>query len=77
MLATYYLLSTETETECDSSKNFLLLDEVAPQHRGLPPANQKDCMVKIQDLICYWDKVRLTLLDKRGARIKSVAVPVV
>ncbi|KAG8000428.1 Multidrug resistance-associated protein 4, partial [Nibea albiflora] len=38
-------------------KNFLLLDEVAPQHQGLPVAEKKDCMVKIQDLICYWDKM--------------------
>ncbi|XP_072253083.1 ATP-binding cassette sub-family C member 4-like [Leuresthes tenuis] len=37
-------------------KKFLLLDEVAPQHLGLPVAEKKDCMVKIQDLICYWDK---------------------
>ncbi|XP_032385885.1 multidrug resistance-associated protein 4 isoform X2 [Etheostoma spectabile] len=37
-------------------QNFLLLDEVAPQHLGLPVA-EKDCMVKIQDLICYWDKM--------------------
>uniref|UniRef100_A0A8D0CMH0 Multidrug resistance-associated protein 4 n=1 Tax=Sander lucioperca TaxID=283035 RepID=A0A8D0CMH0_SANLU len=38
-------------------QNFLLLDEVAPQHLGLPVAEKKDCMVKIQDLICYWDKM--------------------
>uniref|UniRef100_A0A668AYE6 ATP binding cassette subfamily C member 4 (PEL blood group) n=1 Tax=Myripristis murdjan TaxID=586833 RepID=A0A668AYE6_9TELE len=38
-------------------KNFLLLDEVAPQHLGLPVAEKKECMVKIQDLICYWDKM--------------------
>uniref|UniRef100_UPI0037E906A4 ATP-binding cassette sub-family C member 4-like n=1 Tax=Semicossyphus pulcher TaxID=241346 RepID=UPI0037E906A4 len=37
-------------------KTFLLLDEVAPQHLGLPVA-EKECMVKIQDLICYWDKM--------------------
>uniref|UniRef100_A0AAQ5XQR9 Multidrug resistance-associated protein 4 n=1 Tax=Amphiprion ocellaris TaxID=80972 RepID=A0AAQ5XQR9_AMPOC len=37
-------------------KKFLLLDEVAPHHLGLPVAEKKDCMVKIQDLICYWDK---------------------
>lgn len=41
------------------SQNFLQLDEVAPQHRGLRPVNEKDCVVKIQDLVCYWDKVRL------------------
>ncbi|XP_035030028.2 ATP-binding cassette sub-family C member 4 isoform X1 [Hippoglossus stenolepis] len=38
-------------------QNFLLLDEVATQHRGLPGADKKDCVVKIQDLICYWDKM--------------------
>ncbi|TKS67158.1 Multidrug resistance-associated protein 4 [Collichthys lucidus] len=38
-------------------KSFLLLDEVAPQHQGLPVAEKKDCVVKIQDLICYWDKM--------------------
>ncbi|XP_069558741.1 ATP-binding cassette sub-family C member 4-like [Brachyistius frenatus] len=37
-------------------KTFLLLDEVAPHHLGLPVAEKKDCMVKIQDLICHWDK---------------------
>lgn len=42
-----------------SSKTFLLLDEVAPQHLGLPFSDKKDCYVKIQDLICYWDKVRI------------------
>ncbi|XP_056895808.1 ATP-binding cassette sub-family C member 4-like isoform X2 [Takifugu flavidus] len=36
-------------------KNFLLLDEVDPQHQGLPVAEKKDCMVTIQDLSCYWD----------------------
>ncbi|XP_070832533.1 ATP-binding cassette sub-family C member 4-like [Chaetodon trifascialis] len=38
-------------------KNFLLLDEVAPSYQGLPVADKKDCMVKIQDLICCWDKI--------------------
>ncbi|XP_061827424.1 ATP-binding cassette sub-family C member 4-like isoform X3 [Nerophis lumbriciformis] len=39
-------------------KTFLLLDEVAPQHLGLPVAEKKDAMLKIQDLICYWDKIQ-------------------
>ncbi|XP_057709527.1 ATP-binding cassette sub-family C member 4-like isoform X2 [Corythoichthys intestinalis] len=39
-------------------KNFLLLDEVAPQHLGLPVADKKDCMLKIEDLVCYWDKMQ-------------------
>ncbi|XP_056145091.1 ATP-binding cassette sub-family C member 4-like [Lampris incognitus] len=38
-------------------KRFLLLDEVAPHHLGLPVENKKECMVKIQDLICYWNKM--------------------
>ncbi|XP_061579415.1 ATP-binding cassette sub-family C member 4-like isoform X2 [Cololabis saira] len=38
-------------------KKFLLLDEVTPQHLGLPVAEKKDCMVKVQDVICYWDKM--------------------
>ncbi|KAM3862000.1 ATP-binding cassette sub-family C member 4-like [Diretmus argenteus] len=37
-------------------KNFLLLDEVVPQKPGLP-VEEKDCMVKIHDLICYWNKM--------------------
>ncbi|KAM9802673.1 ATP-binding cassette sub-family C member 4-like isoform 3-T4 [Syngnathus typhle] len=37
-------------------QNFLHLDEVAPQHLGLPAEEKKDCMMKIQDLVCYWDK---------------------
>lgn len=41
-----------------SSQDFLLLDEVAPHHLGLPVA-EKECMVEIQDLLCYWDKVRI------------------
>ncbi|XP_041663750.1 ATP-binding cassette sub-family C member 4-like [Cheilinus undulatus] len=37
-------------------KHFLLLDEVAPRHLGFPAA-ENESMVKIQDLICYWDKL--------------------
>ncbi|KAM4559458.1 ATP-binding cassette sub-family C member 4-like isoform 1-T1 [Odontesthes bonariensis] len=47
---------SETLISIQRIKKFLLLDEVAPQHLGLPVAEKKDCMVKIQDLICYWDK---------------------
>ncbi|XP_077392260.1 ATP-binding cassette sub-family C member 4-like isoform X4 [Festucalex cinctus] len=39
-------------------QDFLLLDEVAPQHLGLPVEEKKDCMVKIQDLVCYWDMMQ-------------------
>lgn len=41
-----------------SSKEFLLLDEVSLQHHALPVPEKKDCLVKIQDLRCYWDQVR-------------------
>lgn len=43
----------------NASQDFLQLDEVAPQQRGLRPVNEKDCVVKVQELVCYWDKVRL------------------
>lgn len=46
-------------------QNFLLLDEVDPQHQGLPVAEKKDCMVTIQDLSCYWDMVRQAFLFPR------------
>ncbi|XP_044072656.1 ATP-binding cassette sub-family C member 4-like isoform X5 [Siniperca chuatsi] len=48
---------SETLISIRRIKNFLLLDEVAPEHQGLPVAEKKDCMVTIQDLICYWDKM--------------------
>nr|XP_019945784.1 PREDICTED: multidrug resistance-associated protein 4 isoform X2 [Paralichthys olivaceus] len=47
---------SETLISIRRIQNFLLLDEVAPQHLGLPGA-EKDCVVKIQDIICYWDKM--------------------
>ncbi|MEQ2222655.1 hypothetical protein ILYODFUR_028518, partial [Ilyodon furcidens] len=37
-------------------QKFLLLNEVAPQHLGIPLADKRDFIVKIQDLKCYWDK---------------------
>uniref|UniRef100_A0A3B4WDB0 ATP binding cassette subfamily C member 4 (PEL blood group) n=1 Tax=Seriola lalandi dorsalis TaxID=1841481 RepID=A0A3B4WDB0_SERLL len=48
---------SETLISIRRIKNFLLLDEVAPHHLGLPVVEKKECMVKIQDLICYWDKM--------------------
>ncbi|KAM9851263.1 ATP-binding cassette sub-family C member 4-like [Aulostomus maculatus] len=39
-------------------QDFLLLDEVAPHHLGLPVVEKRDCMLKIQDLVCYWDKIQ-------------------
>uniref|UniRef100_A0A3Q4H7C3 Multidrug resistance-associated protein 4 n=1 Tax=Neolamprologus brichardi TaxID=32507 RepID=A0A3Q4H7C3_NEOBR len=47
---------SESLISIERIKQFLLLDEVAPQHLGLPVSEKKDCMVKIQDLICYWNK---------------------
>ncbi|XP_029980719.1 multidrug resistance-associated protein 4-like isoform X2 [Sphaeramia orbicularis] len=38
-------------------QKFLLLDEVSPNFLGLPVVEKSDCMVKIQDLTCYWDKM--------------------
>uniref|UniRef100_A0A665TG51 Multidrug resistance-associated protein 4 n=1 Tax=Echeneis naucrates TaxID=173247 RepID=A0A665TG51_ECHNA len=48
---------SETLISIRRIKSFLLLEEVAPQHLGLPVTGKRDCMVKIQDLICYWDKM--------------------
>lgn len=48
----FFFTITETFGFCQS---FLLLDEVDPQHQGLPVAEKKDCLVTIQDLTCYWD----------------------
>ncbi|KAM7407376.1 hypothetical protein PAMA_003212 [Pampus argenteus] len=48
---------SETLISIRRIKNFLLLEEVVSQHLGLPVADKRECMVKIQDLICYWDKM--------------------
>ncbi|XP_041940167.1 ATP-binding cassette sub-family C member 4-like isoform X1 [Alosa sapidissima] len=37
-------------------KTFLLLDEIGYQNLCLPVTDKRECMVEIQDLICYWDK---------------------
>ncbi|XP_047457991.1 ATP-binding cassette sub-family C member 4-like [Mugil cephalus] len=56
----FFPYAIEKISECLISirriKKFLLLDEVAPHHLGLPVTEKKDCIVKVQDLICYWDK---------------------
>ncbi|XP_061696778.1 ATP-binding cassette subfamily C member 4-like [Syngnathoides biaculeatus] len=58
----FFPSAIEKASECLISirriKNFLLLDEVAPQHLGLPVTEKKDCMLKVQDLTCYWDKMQ-------------------
>ncbi|KAM3608366.1 uncharacterized protein V6R79_023940 [Siganus canaliculatus] len=38
-------------------QEFLLLDEVTPQQKGLSATEKNDCMVKVQDLVCYWDRM--------------------
>ncbi|KAM4609455.1 ATP-binding cassette sub-family C member 4-like [Polymixia lowei] len=48
---------SETLISIRRIKDFLLLDEVAPQHLGLHVSDKKECMVEIQDIICYWDKM--------------------
>ncbi|XP_055361133.1 ATP-binding cassette sub-family C member 4-like isoform X3 [Betta splendens] len=48
---------SETLISIRRIKNFLLLDEVAPHHLGLPMTEKTDCIVEIQDLICYWDQI--------------------
>uniref|UniRef100_A0AAQ4Q2Y6 Multidrug resistance-associated protein 4 n=1 Tax=Gasterosteus aculeatus aculeatus TaxID=481459 RepID=A0AAQ4Q2Y6_GASAC len=35
-------------------QNFLLLEEVAPRPLATARAERKDCIVKIEDLLCYW-----------------------
>ncbi|CAG13921.1 unnamed protein product, partial [Tetraodon nigroviridis] len=61
-------------------KTFLLLDEVDPQHQELPVAEKKDCMVKIQDLTCYWDMATPTLqnvsLTVKSEQLVAVIGPV-
>ncbi|XP_061143861.1 ATP-binding cassette sub-family C member 4-like isoform X2 [Syngnathus typhle] len=51
-------------------QNFLHLDEVAPQHLGLPAEEKKDCMMKIQDLVCYWDKQEAPTLQNVSFTIR-------
>ena len=41
-------------------KAFLLLDEVSTQLPGVTVSEKAECMVIVQDLICYWDKVSFT-----------------
>ena len=48
-----------------------MLEEVVPQPPGLPETVPKDCMVQVQDLKCYWDKVKTFLF----CRICSLEQP--
>ncbi|CAL9690131.1 unnamed protein product [Knipowitschia caucasica] len=38
-------------------QGFLLLDEVSPPLPNVIVTDKGDCMVKVQDLTCYWDKI--------------------
>lgn len=35
-----------------------MLDEITKSSTALPQDEKKDALVEIQDLTCYWDKVR-------------------
>ncbi|XP_055086826.1 ATP-binding cassette sub-family C member 4-like isoform X2 [Periophthalmus magnuspinnatus] len=38
-------------------QGFLLLDEVCPQSPSVTVTEKGDCIVKVQDLTCYWDQI--------------------
>lgn len=40
-------------------KEFLLLEEIA-KNSSSPPQEEKNPSVEIQNMTCYWDKVRFT-----------------
>ncbi|XP_067113164.1 ATP-binding cassette sub-family C member 4-like [Osmerus mordax] len=48
---------SETLVSVRRIKNFLLLEEVSTLHLGAPVGEKRDCMVEIQNIVCYWDKV--------------------
>ncbi|PIO39546.1 hypothetical protein AB205_0075530, partial [Aquarana catesbeiana] len=50
---------SETKVSIRRIKNFLLLDEVSKPAVYQPEENEEDLLVQIQDLTCYWDKVRV------------------
>ena len=39
-----------------------MLDEITKSPAALPQDEKKDAVVEIQDLVCYWDKVRYLVL---------------
>lgn len=39
-----------------------MLDEITKGPAALPQDEKKDAFVEIQDLVCYWDKVRYLVL---------------
>ncbi|XP_042368760.1 ATP-binding cassette sub-family C member 4-like [Plectropomus leopardus] len=39
-------------------QEFLMLEEITKSTSALPQDEKKDAFVEIQDLVCYWDKVR-------------------
>ncbi|XP_008326492.1 multidrug resistance-associated protein 4 isoform X3 [Cynoglossus semilaevis] len=56
----FFPFAIEKGSECLVSirriKEFLQLDEVAPQCLELPVIDTKACIIEIKDLRCYWDK---------------------
>ncbi|XP_077153270.1 ATP-binding cassette sub-family C member 4 isoform X1 [Ranitomeya variabilis] len=46
---------SEAKVSIRRIKNFLLLDEVSKPAVDQPEENEKDLLVQIQDLTCYWD----------------------
>lgn len=46
----------ETHVSVKRIKKFLLLDEIGSSNVCLPVTDKSECMVEIEDLICYWDK---------------------
>ena len=56
---------------CSHPQSFLLLEEVVPQPTDLPETESKDCMVQVQDLKCYWDKVR-TFYPLRQPKLQRI-----
>ncbi|XP_034145727.1 multidrug resistance-associated protein 4 [Esox lucius] len=62
----------ETRISIHRIKTFLLLDEVVKGNHGFLQEEKKEPSVKIQDLICYWDKSQETpSLQKVSLTVKS------
>lgn len=43
-------------------KEFLLLEEITKSPAAVLQDEKKDASVELQDLVCYWDKVRYLVL---------------
>lgn len=44
-------------------KEFLMLEEITKTGAALPQEEKEAISVEIQDLVCYWDKVRNLILS--------------